>query len=480
MNKSVNIAFWLFTTSVFSALVLPTMFQDGIFMDGLIYASIANNLSVGNGSYWYPEFTKTIAPIFNEHPPFGFILQSWFIDAFGSAFYIEKIYSGLTALFTAICIVLLWLQSSWNSNVRKLAWLPVLLWIIIPKGFWSYQNNMLENTMGLFSILAFLTLLVSVHSSKTKRLMSIIISSLLLLCSFLTKGFPGLYPLAFFGLYYIVFKKQYHFLHATINSIAFIVLTVGAFVALFVFIPDALENLTAYFNSQVMGSLSGKRIPGSRWFIVGVMFQEIIAPALLALVVSAIAYKKKLILVFRNARAKQNALFFLLVALSASVPIMVSPKQLSFYIVPSLPYFALSIAFLVAPAVVKLLERLNPNTIMFNIFKYHAFVTIPAIAVYCFLTFGNFSRNAEMIRDVDILGKHLGASSTITIGRVNVQNWGLMGYLQRRYLINLDRSGKMLELVLLEQSEKTPEGYEFIDLSLNRFKLVQRKKGNQS
>jgi hypothetical protein len=36
------------------ALTIPRMAQRGMFGDGLLYATIARNLSIGSGSFWAP------------------------------------------------------------------------------------------------------------------------------------------------------------------------------------------------------------------------------------------------------------------------------------------------------------------------------------------------------------------------------------------------------------------------------------------
>ena len=48
------------------------LWSEGMFMDGLYYATIANNLANNIGSFWFLHFTNTEFPIFHEHPPLAF------------------------------------------------------------------------------------------------------------------------------------------------------------------------------------------------------------------------------------------------------------------------------------------------------------------------------------------------------------------------------------------------------------------------
>jgi hypothetical protein len=49
-------------------------------------------------------------------------------------------------------IVVLWRRiTEATPALRPLAWLPVLFWAAIPLVTWSYSNNMLENTLSIFT-----------------------------------------------------------------------------------------------------------------------------------------------------------------------------------------------------------------------------------------------------------------------------------------------------------------------------------------
>ncbi|MBA3284769.1 MAG: glycosyltransferase family 39 protein, partial [Nitrosopumilus sp.] len=203
--KNKNLPFFILTASVFVFLVLPSLFKEGLFMDGLIYAAISKNLANGLGSFWSPYFTATFLPSFHEHPPLAFGLQSIFFDVLGDAFYVEKIYSLFTAIIQGVIIIAIWRSFS-GEKYKETFWLPIFLWITIPLCFWTYSNNMLENTMAMFTTSAILMQLLAFKRSQPHYLL-FIISAVLIFLAFLSKGLPGLFPLAFPFIHWIVLKK---------------------------------------------------------------------------------------------------------------------------------------------------------------------------------------------------------------------------------------------------------------------------------
>jgi hypothetical protein len=69
----------------FSVLMLPNFLRQGMFVDGLMYATISNNLAQGIGSFWSPQLSQTVFPAFHEHPPLVFGIESIFFRVLGDA-----------------------------------------------------------------------------------------------------------------------------------------------------------------------------------------------------------------------------------------------------------------------------------------------------------------------------------------------------------------------------------------------------------
>ncbi len=140
MKITVSQCFKVLTMSVLLCLMVPQLFQEGMFMDGLIYSAIAHNLANGFGTYWELSFSQTIMKDFHEHPPLAFILQSLTYDLLGNGFYVDKIYAFLACIVSAGFVRGIWKIIVPNKSLKALWWLPVLLWVITPVISWSYRN----------------------------------------------------------------------------------------------------------------------------------------------------------------------------------------------------------------------------------------------------------------------------------------------------------------------------------------------------
>ena len=73
--------FWLLAFSILIVLTLPKLIQDGMFMDAMLYTSVSHNLSLGIGTFWFPQFSvHNLAGLssFHEQPPLIFGFQAIF------------------------------------------------------------------------------------------------------------------------------------------------------------------------------------------------------------------------------------------------------------------------------------------------------------------------------------------------------------------------------------------------------------------
>lgn len=445
-------------------------------MDGLIYSTLGHNLANGIGTFWFPKFSETIMAEYYEHPPLVYGIQSLFFKLMGDAFYVEKFYSFLTALLTALFIILIWKKISFKSELKKIYWLPVLLWITIPKAFWSYNNNMLENTMGLFSLAATYFLFVSIDiKSITRRIAFLLLSAFLIFLGFLSKGFPALFPFAFFFCYFFVFRSTLDIRQTILNSLILLLAFISISLLLTGLNEPALESLTKYIETQVMESLRGERVVVSRWFIMIALLRELVIMFIVSALLILLYYIKSFKQLKNESKAIRFFLLFLLIGLSASLPIMISPKQLSFYIVPSLPYFAIGFSILIAHIVGNYLNRIDQYSIWLKLFRVTGYLLLSISILLSVVNYGKYCRNEEMIKDVVTIGNYLSAKSTIDISKPLYQKWGLMGYFQRKFHINLDRTGDLQqEYLLTEKNEPLQEGYIKEELDLLQYQLLRK------
>ena len=125
-SRSSALPFYLCVAGLFLIIVSPNLLSEGMFMDGLYYATISKNLANGIGTYWNPHFTNIMFPSFHEHPPLAFWMESMFFHLLGGGRFTERIYSIVMLLITAFIILKIWKALTHESTF---GWVPLLFWL---------------------------------------------------------------------------------------------------------------------------------------------------------------------------------------------------------------------------------------------------------------------------------------------------------------------------------------------------------------
>ena len=107
------------SVAVFLSLCVYRVVYMDMFFDGLIYASIARNMSQGVGSFWYPYYTQFFLNPFYEHPPLVFWLQSFAYRIFGDHRLVEFLWGTVCALLIIFFIYRIYLLSDQKKDERK-------------------------------------------------------------------------------------------------------------------------------------------------------------------------------------------------------------------------------------------------------------------------------------------------------------------------------------------------------------------------
>jgi len=429
-----NNALRLFALGILIILVAPTLVQKGMFMDGLQYAIVGKNLSEGLGTFWYPHLSATWykagSTYFMEHPPLAYFLQSLYFDLLGDSMYTERIYSFSICLLTAYLIHLIWRQIFKAAHqLRPLSWLPILLWIMTPIVFWTYPNNVQETTLGLFDLLSIL-MVVKAHDADRINYKYVILAGIALVAALLTKGVQGLFPLTAFILLGLTLGGKYWISQAVIRTtiITASAITVFAIVSLS---AEARDSLSFYINERLLNRISSEPVVSNRLYSVRKLILEILPMAGLSILTYAIAryFKSKLATDYTYGKW---ATFFLLVGFSASLPLTLTSIQRPFYLAPSIPYFALSLAVCIAPFTLTLTSRINTK-----ILTGLAAVTLILSIVLTTNNLGKVGRDKDELYDVSILGEHIEKNITIGVSKAVYNNWSFQFYLLREYNISM-------------------------------------------
>jgi 4-amino-4-deoxy-L-arabinose transferase-like glycosyltransferase len=463
-----HLPFRILVTAVFIILVVPQLLQDGMFTDGLLYTCISKNLSEGLGTFWYPHFSATMFPEFHQQPPLMFGIQAGFFWLFGKSIYVERFYSLLTGLVSFILIIMLWRELFKGEEERKIEWLPVLLWIIIPVCFWSYANNMEENTMTVFVLLSVLFVLKGLAGSD-KAGLNFFLAGIFLFLSSLTKGFPGLFPLTAVFFYWL-FSKRISFVKMLLYTA---ILLIVPLVLYFLLLqdPNIQESLRRYLFNRVINSISHVSTQSSRLYILGKLFLELLLPMVLTGIL-AILVKTKQGLRYSE---KQKSLFFLflLLGIAGSFPLTVTREQRGFYLVTSLPFYAIALALLTAGGIHQMVSLINIRCRAFIYFRYFSVFLLILSLCLSLLSIGRTKRDHEMLHDVYLLGKSLPKGSIISVPFNLFEDWSLQQYFMRHYTISLDpfRSRRYF---LVEKSSDAPAGYAKLGFQTRSYDLCER------
>lgn len=428
-NKKIN-QYWLFTILIGLVLVFPYFMQKGMFLDGVTYAVISKNLANGIGTFFQPHYTKTLSPVFYEHPPFVFWLQSVFFKILGNHYMVEKLYSLLTGVLTGMGIILLWNFFS-KEDSKKNNWFVLLLWILTPLVFWSFSNNILENTVSVFVVFSvFFTL----NFLKTKKYFYIILSSSFIVMAFLSKGFIGVFPIVVPIIYAFSLRDRNFKKPLLTNLILITCVLLLSWMLVFIF-PELKNNILNYFDTQLIPSIQGKReiTVGNRFKIIFNLLIELIFPILLCAVLFIRRKKKN--------QYKKESLFFFLVGISASLPLIISLKQRTFYLIPSLPFYVLSLCFLILPFIKPQLENFYQKKI--KIIQGINFL-LSIIILYLFTNINEYSRDKKELQDIEKITKVISEGSVLSISNDISNKWQTIAYFARENNISLTKKTKKI------------------------------------
>lgn len=460
----------IFIVLLFLILLIPWLVQRGMFLDGITYAAVSKNMANGIGSFWVPQYTATLYSQFYEHPPLVFIIQSCFFRLLGDGFLTERIFTLVNSLATAILLMLNWRLLNENWRLKNLGYLTILFWITIPIVYWSYRNNMLENSVAVWSLLS---VFFMVKSLKENKIAFLILGSIFVIAGFLSKGLVALFPLGiplFYGAVYNYKKWHLYILH----FILLVFISLLIFWTLIYVFPELGETLLYYFNQQLIPALMNEReiTVNSRFAILWkLLFELLILLVVIGFIVFFRYRRKGNLKIFKN----KEAAFYFLVAISASVPLIISLKQRKFYLVPAIPFYVLAFVSLMRPVFV-LLEKKYKEKLITYIYPIN-FLLFVVLLVISTISYGKYSRDKELIEDVQMISEEVGENSILSTSFKNYANWGLGAYLSRENNISLsDR--KLYYYYLLDKSEEVPQilsnRYTKIDLNLHNYQLFEK------
>ena len=404
---------------------------EGMFVDGVTYASISRNMAEGQGTFWNPHYTLKLYPEFRQHPPLALGMEALMFKALGDHLYVERLYSVLTFIISGLLIVAIWKRT---TNRPSQAWLSVLFWIAMPLVAWSATNNLLENTMMVFVLLSVWLMILS-YQKNTK--VWLLLAGISLFSAFLSKGFTGLFPLVFPTIY-CLFDDKRHWIQGPIDTLLLMV-TLGVLTGMmFLFFPASLAYLKDYLNMQVIGGGLHETTVSTRFYIVFSLLQQLIIPAIFVAILFVIRKitKTNSIKVFEFSLDRKWFLIFLILGLCGVLPIMLSVKQRDFYMLAALPFFALAFGHFSLAMANMILLNVNEKHWKGRLIGSIAVLLLGVVLNVCHI--GKYGRDEALIGDVKKRIAEADGKTIIDISPEEYTNWAAHAYFMRYGKISLN------------------------------------------
>lgn len=470
IKKYPAILFYILCLAVLLIIASNLLFADTMFVDGLIYSTISHNLSLEIGSVWDLHFTKSMFNHFHEHPPLAMYIESWFYRFLGESRFVDKIHTLTITLLNAVLIVQLWKTI---SKTKEISWVPVLLWLLTPVVFWSSSNNVLENTLSIFTTLSVLFIFKSQLKHSPFYL---ILAGLFISLGFLTKGFVAFFPLIL-PFFIWLFLRSMTFSKLFFSSLLLVFFTILPIFILFVIAPEAKHSIVAYIQIQVVKSVTSIVTVDSRFFIVKRLLSELLVSFTVCLIIYY-AFRKK-VAAFQSKNSNKSILFvFFGLALSAVLPIMISMKQSGFYILPSYPFFMVCFTLLFEKQFLYLTNYLTTTGKILNRFTFSVLsLLVLGITLTSYFAFG-YGKDRNKVHDMRIISQTIPNKTMVTICPNLLDDWSLFAYYKRYKLIDFDVNYFRKYLLTNKNTctdYKIPRNYSKVPLKTIEYELYIKK-----
>lgn len=483
-SRTVMNAVWLILLGAICLQILVQLVHVSMFFDGGIYATLARNLAEGRGSIWAPYLSDTLFPTFAEHPPLMFWLQAIGFALFGDSIAVEKGFSFLTFIVCAVLLFQIWKRLNKEDVLVQAAFpFALMLALIAGRVNWGFANGLLDNLLAVFCLASVLLLLIAYDRpaplTSIRRLALVSAAGLAICMSLMTKGPVGLFPLAVPAIHWLVFQRP-SFLAIVIDSLV-IVLVIGLFLGLLYAFDPSREALDRYVTAQLVSSLSGARGHYGGGLYV---FRKILGVNGYSLAIMGIAalagwrWKLGKSAPEANRPRLKRAAFLILIGISASLPIGLSPRVANFYFNTSLLFYSAGFAILVAPVLMDGLSRLREQQS-----KLLGFGSVLFLAASIVIVLANVGRpgadartieQAAAIRELVCMNK-ANCKPVISACQNAWQDWALHTYMQRFYKISIAKQADVdADFVVADESCGDLQGLTDTGVDISPYILLER------
>ncbi len=491
---------YFIVVGAFLLFISGNFLSEGLSHVGMDNAVVAQRMSEGFEDFWLPSLSAPGNPDRSNYMPLGYWIESVWYRIFGSSsFMAEKIYSVLTYFIIAALMIWIW---TLLGQSRRVGWLPLMCWITIPIVSWSATNNLLESTMTMFVLLSVVFLLKAGRASfisqtrlalgkktgpyRLSRTAWVVLAALMMELAFLVKGFAGLFPIFFPFLYWIIVRRERILFPVFSTGVILVIWMVTIFVAILVS-PDIYHHLYNYLHHQLIGGVLHVQTVTSHFYILYVLLLQGFIPLLLTAIICIIRLKSRpfyrYLFFWRHTKKltaeqierSRQGWFFLAVGVSGILPIMLGLKQQDFYIVPTLPFFAIAMACLLYNLIEDWLERINKT----------AKRVLAAMAVILFgsglllniNSLNKINSNQVLLNDMRQILPYLSHGEVISVTDEVMSADEVAEYFYRYKNVTFDTIDSHEHLLSMYAQPETPSGdsyFKQMSLPTQQYKLFER------
>lgn len=506
---------YLIVIGLFLLLISGGFLSEGLSRAGMDNAVVSQRMAEGFEDFWLPSLSSPGNPDRLNYLPLGYWLESQWYNLFGdNSFMAEKVYSVLTFFIIAALIIWIWRLA---GMPKRTGWLPLLCWITIPIVSWSATNNLLESTMSMFVLLSVAFMFKSAKIRMTGRMRManrsanhqlaashtfrkvwpayfgwLFLAALAMELAFMVKGFSGLFPLFFPALYWLIVDRTRNSARKSdllfpVLSTLFILLVwiVTLFVAI-INSPDVYHHIYNYLHHQMIGGVLHVQTVSSRFYILYVLVLQSVIPLLIVVIISLLriksrpfyrfmfySYNEKKLTALQVEHSKMGWLF-LAVGMSGILPIMLGLKQQEFYVVPTLPFFALAMGCLLYDLLQDWLE--NINTVAHRVLVAMAVLLFGSGLVLNVASLHKINSNEELLSDMKLILPYLSGGEKVSVSAELLQDAEAAEYFYRYKQVTFDSlPGRIHYLSIYSDVHYHSALFQYSDMHLptQRYKLFE-------
>lgn len=387
----------------------------GMFMDGIIYATISRNLAINIGSFFEPIYVD----LFESNLTLTYFIQSLFFRIFGDFFWVEKLHN---AVFLILNIVLL---HSIFKIKHKASAIPILFWWLSPSIPWIFTNNLMEITVSFFFLLSLFFYLKYKENHQKSYFIYFVLATIFASYS---KAFVGFFPLVFPFVHFFIYRKI-SFQKLLLEYLILLSCIGVVFGLLFCYEP-ALIQWKKIITYQLH---SNELVSNSFWLSKFNFLKEILMNFWPQLFILCLLYvlksRKKL-----NIPVHKDVTFFFLLFTFAIIPFSIFKKFFGFYLSIAAPFLALGVASYFSN-----FEIIFEKFLVHNSTKKYIFILLILLNIIGFtvsiIHFGNINRDKNLIEDSQFIASKIAQrKSSKRISYINLSQDFAYNYYEQAYL----------------------------------------------